>query len=379
MNNYLLKPVMVALFCLLIFSMFSSCKKENVPGPPGNGAILYHMPEESARHEGTWLQWPHDRTYGPEHVDGLEPAWIEMTRALQSGEKVHIVAYDATERSRIETALNTAGVTLTNVDFYVYPNDDVWIRDNGPIYAFDTNGSLAILDWGFNGWGNDAPYSMCDQIPEKISTTTGISRVDLNAIVLEGGAIEHDGQGTMMATRSAVTHKSRNPDLTETELESWFRAYLGITNFIWLDGEHGFDITDMHIDGLMKFLDDQTIITMDQAALLESGLSEQDIQVLLNAQNASGSAYRYVYLPLTQNNVVTPAGKDLGYKGSYVNFYIGNQVALVPTYNDPNDASALAIIQEQYPGRTVVGIDCRYLYSLGGMVHCVTQQQPAAE
>lgn len=342
------------------------------------GQAQYTMPEETAPHEGTWLQWPHNHTYPPFYRGDLEDTWVEMTRELQSGEMVHIIAYDSTEYNYIVNILTTNSVPLTNVDFFVYPNDDCWSRDNGPIFVFDTNDDLYILDWGFNGWGNSTPYALDDPIPTLISPDIGVPYIDLSAMVLEGGAIEVDGAGSMLATKSSIINSNRNPGLTQTDIENYMASYLGITNFIWLDGVAGLEITDMHIDGFARFLDTNTIITMDSLDLVYWQVPPTDISTLYNAQNANGTDYSVVYLPLTQNDVVTTWFENLGYKGSYVNYYVGNDVVLVPTYNDPNDATAIAIIDGWYPTRTAVGIDVRNLYYGGGMVHCVTQQQPLA-
>jgi len=338
--------------------------------------IQYTMPEETEEHEGTWIQWPHNYLYGPWYKDDVTPTFVSMTNALQAGENVHIIAYDSTELSDIVMALTNANVPLTNIDFFIYPTDDVWSRDNGPVFVYDQNNNLAILDWGFNGWGFDTPYSKCDVIPQSVSTDIGIPRIDLNAMVLEGGALEHDGNGTMFATRSSVTHSSRNPSLTEAQIEDTLTTYMGITKFIWLDGIYGQDITDQHIDGFVKFANDSTIITMDSTDLAYWYVNPAEIDTIHNATNTNNDPYIVVTVPLTQNNVVTTYGTNLGYKGSYVNYYIANDVVLVPTYNDPNDATALSIIQGIYPNRIVVGIDVRNLYEYGGMIHCITQQQP---
>ena len=338
--------------------------------------VQYIMPEETNEHEGTWLQWPHNDLYGPWYIDDIEPTFVAMTNALQSGENVHIIAKDSTELSRVINVLNSTGVPLGNIDFYVHPTDDIWSRDNGPMFVYDQNDNISIIDWGFNGWGLDTPYSNCDIIPESVGGDLGIPVIDLNGVVLEGGAIEHDGNGTMIATRSSITHTSRNPNLSEAQIEDSITRYMGITKFIWLDGVYGLEITDMHIDGFVKFANDTTIVTMDSTDLLYWDVIGADINTLYNATNNGGDAYNYVTLPLTQNNVVTSYNDNLGYKVSYVNYYIGNDVVLMPTYNDPMDASALAILQAVYPNRTVVGVDVRNLYAYGGMIHCVTQQQP---
>ena len=334
------------------------------------------MPEETSEHEGTWLQWPHHYTYGMFYRNSLDPTWVTMTSSLIASEKVHIIAYNESEKNRIIELLNNADVPLDNIDFFIHQTDDVWVRDNGPVFVYNTDNELTILDWGFNGWGGDTPYLNCDAIPTALSSDLNIPVVDLSAMVLEGGAIEIDGNGSMMATRSSVTHSSRNPDLTEAQVESFMSTYLGITNFLWLDGVYGIELTDMHIDGFMKFANESTIITMNTADLLYWEVPQSDINLLFNATNNNGETYNYVYLPLTQNNVITAYGNPLGYKGSYCNYYIANTVILVPNYNDANDDIANAILQNIYPDKTVIGIDVRNLYENGGMIHCVTQQQP---
>lgn len=336
----------------------------------------YHMPGEDLEHEGTWLQWPHNNVYGPYYQDDVEDGWVTMTDALQTGEKVHIIAYDDIHKDHILTELTAASVPLGNVDFFIYPNNDVWVRDNGPIFVYDESDNLTILDWGFNGWGLDTPYSLCDVIPDSVSGATGIPRIDLSAMVLEGGSIEHDGEGTMIATRSCIVHPSRNPSLSESDIENYMTTYLGLTNFIWLDGVYGLDITDHHVDGFLKFANDSTIVTMDSTDLDYWMLTGAEITTIYNATNVSSEPYDFVIVPLTQNNVLTTYGSDLGIKGSYCNYYIGNDAVLVPIYGDPNDSTALDIIQGVYPNRTVVGVNVQNLYEYGGMTHCVTQQQP---
>lgn len=335
------------------------------------------MPEESEPHEGTWLQWPHEYQYGVTYRDRLDATWVAMTEALVQSEKVFIIAYDNTEKERIIDLLTDEGVALLNVEFYIYPTDDVWIRDNGPIYVIDEEGELVIEDWGFNGWGNKADYDNCNKIPEKIANDQEITRIDLNdEMINEGGSIEIDGQGTLMGCKSSILNNNRNLDLTQAEAESIFTKYLGVTNFIWLDGVPGLEITDMHIDGFARFGNSSTIVTMKEEDLLEWEVKSSDIDRLYNAKSKNGNAYNFVEIPLTKNNVVTQYGKDLGYKGSYINYYIGNTVVLVPNYKDPNDETANNIIKNLYPTRTVVGIDVRNLYENDGMIHCVTQQQP---
>ena len=351
-------------------------------------AQTYQMPAENEPHEGTWLQWPHQYEYGMSYRNSLDLTWVSMTKALVGSEKVHIIAYNSTEQGRITALLSAASVNLSDVDFKLWQTNDVWVRDNGPIFVRDTSGNLHLEDWGFNGWGGDYNYNLCNTIPTSIGTAISLPVIDLNAtMILEGGAYELDGKGVFLATKSSILTQTnasgalaiRNPGMTKTQAETILTQYIGVTKFIWLDGFLGpDDITDAHIDGFAKFANDSTLVTMSNSDLLYWGLSSTDIATRNTASNVSGTAYNKVYVPLTQNNVVTTFGTNLGYKGSYCNYYIANNVILVPNYSDPNDAAANAIIQALHPGRTVVGIDCRNLYENGGMVHCVTQQQPLA-
>lgn len=340
--------------------------------------ILYTMPSEEQPHEGTWLQWPHEYQYGVTYRNRLDKTWIDMTKELVSSEKVHLIVYDATEQTRVTTLLTNANVPLTNIDFKIYKTDDVWVRDNGPIYVKDNQGNLIIEDWGFNGWGKKAKYSNCDAIPSKIGTDQNKTVVDLNNILInEGGAIEIDGNRTMMACKSSIINANRNPNLSEIQIEDIFTKYLGITKFVWLDGVPGLEITDMHIDGFARFANKRNIVTMSDQDLEYWQVKQVDINTLkFNNSDDSNSNYTRIELPLTQKEVVTTYGKKLGIKGSYINYYVANTVVLVPNYNDFSDKIANDIIQELYPEKKVIGIDVRNLYANGGMIHCVTQQQP---
>ncbi len=369
----------------IVVTFFGSCGKNEAQNS-SETENHYRMPEESETHEGTWLQWPHQYQYGVAYRNSLDPTWIAMTRALETSEKVHIIAYNEAEKNRIIGLLNAAGIPLTNIDFKIYKTDDVWVRDNGPIYVRDKNGNLVIEDWGFNGWGEKTDeesgdpiwFVNCNSIPSKIGMDQNRTVIDINEIMInEGGSVEIDGKGTLMACKSAILNNNRNPGMTQAKAEQLFSQYLGVTHFIWLDGQAGLELTDQHIDGFARFGNASTIVTMDTGDLLDFDVKQSDINKLYGAKDKNGNAYTFLKVPLTQNNVKKTNGTDLGYKGSYINYYIANNKVLVPNYNDPNDAVANAIIQTLYPTRTVVGIDVRNLYANGGMVHCVTQQQPA--
>lgn len=352
----------------------------------------YSFPDETELHEGTWLAWPHQYEYGITFRNENDATWKAMTSALVANEKVHIIAYDITEQNRIIALLNTApAVSLTNVIFTIKQTNDVWARDMCGIFVRNSSGNLVLEDWGFNGWGGDYNFVKDNTVPTAMGVSAGLTPIDLNSILtVEGGAYEMDGTGTFLATKSSILTQTnptnpvginaiRNPGKTQAQIEAIFTQYIGATKFIWLDGFFSADdITDAHIDGFAKFVPGNKLVTLNQTDLLYWGLSQADINTLYGASNANNVVYTKVYLPLTQNDVSKTNGTSLGYKGSYANYYVANSRVLVPNYNDPNDAVANNVIAGLYPGRTVVGIDVRNLYGNGGMVHCVTQQQPAS-
>ncbi|MBG9368107.1 agmatine deiminase family protein [Streptococcus sp. NLN64] len=333
----------------------------------------FTFPAEDEKHEGTWLTWPHAKTYGKAYQKAIEPIWVQMAESLHTGEKVHIMVYDEQEEARVHALLEKKGLDMSQVDFLVVPSDDVWSRDSGPMFVRDEAGELRIVDFGFNGWGGKMESANDDVIPQRVAEAKGYSRLDVADFVLEGGSVELDGHGTALLTRSAVLNENRNPGMSQEEAEAYMTQYLGAANFIWLDGVSGEDITDAHIDAIARFVDDKRMVAVSKADFFDlyEGIKRKDLEILYAAQNAKGEAYAITELPLTKKNV-----KGLDYKGSYVNFYVGNEVVLVPIYSDANDQEAMDKIQKLYPDREVVGIDVSKLYKNGGMIHCVTQQQP---
>lgn len=333
----------------------------------------YYMPSEETLHEGTYLTWAHKYTYGKKYRDEIENVWVEMTKALHTGETVHIIAYDKYEKERITALLKAANVNLSKVDFLVAKSDDVWVRDTGPIFVYDENNNLTIANFGFDGWGKKAPHRNDDKLPIAVAKQKGFPIVDISDFALEGGAIEIDGNGTLMAARSCVNSGSRNKKLTLTQVESYLKQYLGVSNFIWLEGVEGEDITDAHIDGTARFYDKNTILTVSEKDFFElyEEMPKNDYNILLKAKNADGRKYDILELPMTAKNV-----KGLDIKGSYLNYYVANEVLLLPIYNDANDNIAIDIMRCLYKTKKIIPIDVSVLFKNGGMIHCITQQQP---
>ena len=241
------------------------------------------------------------------------------------------------------------------------------------MFVKDQEGQLKIVDFAFDGWGKKTPYKHDDAIPQVVAKNRNLPLIDVSSFVLEGGSVEMDGHGTLLATKSSIISKNRNPKMSQAEVESHLKTYLGATNIIWLDGVTDEDITDAHIDGFVRFYDKETLLTVPESDFFDlyEGIKESDYDILLSAKNADGKTYKIEEIPLTKENV-----QNLDYKGSYLNFYIGNEVVLLPVYGDENDQVAIEKMKKLYPSRRIVPINVVNLYKHGGMIHCVTQQQP---
>ena len=187
-------------------------------------------------------------------------------------------------------------------------------------------------------------------------------------MVNEGGSVEVDGNGTLMAKKSSILNRNRNPGWTQEDAEAYFSKYLGVDNFIWLKGAAGTDITDDHIDGTARFAPNNTIVTFFR----DDFVDRREYDVLKQATNTKGESYKIVHLPLTTKKVVN---RDYGF---YINFYVGNEVVLMPCFDDPNDEVAKNTLQGVYPDRKIVMVPMKEVLKDGGMMHCVTQQQPLA-
>lgn len=219
-----------------------------------------------------------------------------MTKALVQSEKVRIIAYDenaeAAIRSLLEAQSSEEELSLLekNLEFFIHPTDDVWVRDNGPIFVRDCEGKIVVEDWGFNAWGRKAQFKKCDRIPSLIAADLGLEVVKVG-MVNEGGSVEVDGRGTLMGCRSSITNSNRNPNLTEAQIEDIFRRYYGVDHFLWLDGVAGKDITDMHIDGFARFVPENSILTMSKDDLAYWEVPQKDIETLHSALNSEGEPF----------------------------------------------------------------------------------------
>jgi agmatine/peptidylarginine deiminase len=335
------------------------------------------LPAEWAPQDAILLTWPHAESDWRPWLDQADRAFATLTAAISRYETVLINCRDSTHGQRVRGLLAVASARLDRCRFYLVPSNDVWARDHGPITVY-RDGRPVLLDFRFNGWGGKYPCDLDDQITGRLHAlgafgATPREPVDL---ILEGGGIETDGQGTLLTTAQCLLNPNRN-GLDQATLEQRLRDTLGFTRFLWLrKGSLAGDDTDSHIDTLARFGDSRTIIHQgcDDPADPHFEPLQAMAEELRAFRTADGKPYRLIELPLPaarydENGERLPAG--------YANFLILNGAVLVPTYDDPLDGVALERLRGCFPEREVVGIPCAILIRQYGSLHCVTMQLPA--
>ncbi|MGQ0772156.1 MAG: agmatine deiminase family protein [Nitrososphaerota archaeon] len=340
----------------------------------------YSMPAEWEKHEATWLAWPHDPVTFPGRVKKVEEVYVRIISALHKNENVNLFVKDINAKARVAKILEKRGIDLHKINLHVWDYVDVWFRDYGPIFVVnkETN-ELAFVHWIFNAWGDKYNDLKKDtQIPSIINNSLQLGNFR-PGIVLEGGAVDVSGNGTILTTEQCLLNGNRNPHLSKDEIERYLRNYFGASNIIWLKGGVEGDDTDGHIDNLARFVNPKTILCAYEEDKNDENhqILKENYEILLNAVGPDGNKFKITKLPMPLSVRTNVRGKKTRLPASYLNFYVANKVVLVPTYKHKNDRVALKIIQDAFPNRKVVGIDCRDLIYGMGAIHCVMQQQPA--
>jgi agmatine deiminase len=339
----------------------------------------YRMPAEWEPHAATWLSWPRREGISfPDSFDRVVPALREMIGALTESEQVCINvvngAHEAEARAVLDQLPHQECIT-----YYEIPTNEPWCRDHGPIFLTrDADPKLAIVDWDYNAWGNKyPPFELDEVVPTRVAELLKVP-VFYPRMILEGGSIEVNGAGTLLTSESCLLNKNRNPSLSRGEIEKRLRDFLGVREILWLgDGIEG-DDTDGHIDDLARFVSETKLVTVVEENRDDANYKPlQENLARLRDMSASrtgiGRKIDIMILPMPRKIV----REGMRLPASYANFYIANNVVLVPTFADAADKMALSILGKCFPKRRIVGIDCRELIWGLGTFHCLTQQQPA--
>ena len=352
-----------------------SILSETVPRPPAQ--LGYYMPPEWYPHESTWLAWPGDPSNWPGRLVQVQQLFLRIMAHLASSERVDLLVNDAEAADSIRRQLGNNPPPGTSLLFHEIETADVWIRDYGPNFLIrpGRKRDLAFNHWVFNSWGKKYTELEKDgEIPEKLLPLLQVPCFR-PGLVLEGGAIDVNGEGVCLTTEQCLLNPNRNPGLSREQTEQYLKDYLGVQQIIWLGGGIAGDDTDGHIDEIARFVGPRTIVCVleDNPADENYGPLQDNYRRLRLARDLKGRSFRVVPLPMPE-----PLESSQGrLPASYANFYIGNRVVLVPTFGHPNTQRVLEILQSLFPDRKVVGIPCRPLVWGMGNLHCVTQQQPA--
>ncbi len=338
-------------------------------------AFGFRMPAEWAHHRATWLTWPRAEGISfPGKEKRMIAFWADLVQHLSKDELVRVNCFSSEQRESVQELLQGRGLPLgRRVLLYENPAYEPWCRDHGPIFVQNSR-ETAIVDWGYDAWGKKyPPYSLDDQVPQRAASFLGMCCFD-PGIVLEGGAIDTNGEGIFLVGTRCLLDPIRNPGMTRERMEWALCEYLGAERIIWLEAEIAGDDTDGHVDEIARFIDRSTIVaprTHDPQDPNHAALEENFER--LQTEAAKGPAGLCV-VPLPMPSAIYEGETRL--PASYANFYFSNGALLYPAFGDPMDAVAGKIFGELVRDRPAVPVPARDLIWGFGGLHCITQQEP---
>ena len=348
-----------------------------------DASATVRWPAEWERHDATWISWPHHEPDWPGKFGPIPWVYAELARALAEHERVHILVHDEATEEQAWHCLKMHEVRESRIHLHQCPSDRVWLRDSGPTGVHVADGSVRLVNWGFNAWAKYDNFAHDARIGRFVADHTGLSchqpmRHDgKGRVILEGGGIETDGRGTMLVTEEWLLsdQQVRNPGLSRADYERTFAEELGCTHTIWLGEGCVGDDTHGHVDDIARFVAPGVVVLAheEDPADENHARSLDNLRRLEGATDATGAPIRTVTLPYPRPVVMD--GTRL--PASYANFYLANGVVIVPTFNDPNDRIALNTLAELLPDRPVVGIHAVDLVWGLGTLPCLPQPPPA--
>jgi agmatine deiminase len=343
----------------------------------------YRMPGEWEPHEATWLAWPHNVTDWPGRFAPIPWVYGEIVRKVAEGEAVRVIVSSRSHEARARRVLERVGAATERVEFFRWPTNRGWTRDFGPLCVRREHPEpeVAVARFRFNGWAQYPDWKKDNQVPERVARALNLKLRPAvhkgRPVVLEGGAVDVNGQGTVLTTEECLLDpfvQVRNPGFKRADYDRVFLENLGVTHAIWLGRGIAGDDTHGHVDDVCRFVNEHTVVLCreDDAKDSNHRALAENRERLQDARLAEGSRPEVVELPMP--SPLTFDGRRL--PASYANFYVANAGVLVPTFNDPKDRIALGILAELVPDRPVVGIHAVDLVWGLGTLHCLTQQQP---
>jgi agmatine deiminase len=340
----------------------------------------YMMPAEWHSHAGTQMHWPSNReTWPGKRLEKVEKVYLDIIEVLTRYEPVHLFLENERIKKHAVEQIRGRNIDVDRLIFHVHPINDVWARDCGPIFIRrQQNGEqeFAITDWIYNAWGEKyPPFDDDNRLPQYFAEKYNLKRFDPE-MVLEGGAIDSNGNGVLLTTESVLLHPNRNPGMSHQEITQRLKDYLGVQKIIWLKGGLAGDDTDGHVDGIARFLSEDTILVMvsENPADINYDALRKNLEIATKATDQFGKSLNIEQLsmPNTKIEGTTVDGSE-HVPASYANFYVANGIVLVPTYGDGADQQALKLFRRYFPDREISGIPCNDLVWGQGGIHCITQ------
>ncbi|MBC3844033.1 agmatine deiminase family protein [Streptacidiphilus sp. 4-A2] len=328
------------------------------------------MPAEWLEHERTFMAWPALTEVWGDQLPAVRTDIANLAKAIAQYEPVVLMA----RPDQSDQAQQQCGNDVEVIQLAV---DDLWARDTGPTFVTGPAG-LAGVDLNFNGWGNKQTHANDSLVARNLLARYQVPRIQA-PITGEGGAIEVDGQGTLMATESSLVNPNRNPGRSRDQIEAALKQLFGVRKVIWFQGVAGKDITDCHVDALARFVQ-PGVVTLhrpnpDSPPDVWSAASDQALSVLKQATDAQGRSLRIVEITEPDFDKIQATSSD--FLASYINFYVLNGAVIVPRFGDQSaDDNAASILGDLHPGRDIVQVSINAIASGGGGIHCSTQQQP---
>lgn len=350
-----------------------------------SAAQKLRFPAEWEPHAATWIGWPTNGADWPGRMGPIPWVFAEFVRWISPGERVRILVPSARHQEKAAEILRRCGIGRRGIDWHILPTNRNWTRDAGPIFLHAgraTRARVVVADFRFTAWAKYGNWRKDDAVARTVAPKLRLSRIEpthrQRRVVLEGGAIDVNGRGTLLTTEECLLDPKvqvRNPGFTRADYEAVFHRYLGVTQTIWLGHGVAGDDTHGHVDDLCRFVNPTTVVLAQEANARDANYRplRENRERLEGARLEDGSRLDVIAIPMP--DPVMFDGQRL--PASYANFYIANHAVLVPTFNCAQDRQALGILGECFPGRQVVGIHARDLIWGLGAIHCLTQQQPA--
>ncbi len=339
-------------------------------------SLGYYFPAEFALHASTWLSWPHKEASWPGKIQTIFPSYVQFIKELSHVELVNINVCDETMQQEATEMLLAAAVDTSRVHFHLHPTNDAWCRDHGPAFLLNKHDASkkAIVDWNYNAWGNKyPPYDLDDVIPTLIGEKMGLP-VFNPGIIMEGGSVDFNGAGTVITSTACLLNPNRNPHLNQQQIEQYLLDYYGQDQVLWVDEGIIGDDTDGHIDDTVRFINEDTVITVIEENKLDENyaLLQHNLKQLKEMRLLNGKQLNIIEIPMPDSVI----WEDQMLPASYANFYIANNLVVVPTYRSKKDDQVIQLLESCFPGRRVVGIDSTDIIWGLGSFHCLSQQEP---